>query len=443
MTGTPRGASYSELPLLEIFLKGRRLSFRERTALFSGFFGGLMRHEPAGGMIFRQVLSATDREVLVRNHDGTTQRMLMFGSNSYLGLPTHPHVKARVREALGRWGAGVGGPPMLNGYLGLHRALEERLAAFEGTEEVVLYGSGYAANVGLMSSLPVSGDVVLYDAFSHASFIDGVALAGHHALTFPHNDLATLEAHLEALRDRPGDRFVGVEGVYSMDGDLAPLDRLVALCRRYGAVLVVDDAHGTGVTGGGRGTAHRFGVHGEVDVVMGTFSKAFGVSGAFAACARPVADYLRLCSRAYVFSASLPPTTVAAVLAGLDVIEREPERHARLVENTRRLAAGLRRLGFPAHEESAIFTLPVPLPMNIRAMAFAFHRRGLFLNHVEFPAVPPSAQRFRISVMSEHTAEDLDRLLTGVEEVWAEHQPHGDGVEGGEKVEVRSVKGKA
>jgi glycine C-acetyltransferase len=422
------GSNYSDLPLLEVLLQGRRLSFQERTALFSRFFGGLLRHEPMGGMFFRRVLSPSDREVLVRNHDGTTQPMLMFGSNSYLGLPTHPHVRTRIEEALATWGAGAGGPPMLNGYLGLHRELEERLAAFEGTEDAVLFGSGYATNVGLVSTLPTTGDVVLYDEFSHASFLDGLRLGDHTGFSFPHNDLAALEAHLVALKGQPGDRFVGVEGVYSMDGDLAPLDRAAALCARHGALLVVDDAHGTGVTGGGRGTAHHFGV--QADVLMGTFSKAFAVSGGFVATSKPIADYLRLVARAYVFSASLPPPTVAAVLAGLEVIEREPERHARLLDNARHLAAGLHRLGFPVPPDgphSAIFALPVPPPLNIRPMAFAFHRRGFFLNHVEFPAVKPAAQRFRITVTANHTRADLDRLLTAIEEVWAEHRSVGDG----------------
>jgi glycine C-acetyltransferase len=440
MRPTTPGSNYSDLPLLDVLLQGRRLAFRERTALFSRFFGGLLRHEPMGGMFFRRVLSPADREVLVRNHDGSTQRMLMFGSNSYLGLPTHPHVKARVREALDRWGAGAGGPPMLNAYLGLHRALEERLAAFEGTEDAVLFGSGYSANVGLMSSIPSTNDAVLYDDFSHASFLDGLRLGGHTGVAFPHNDLAALETHLEALRDQPGDRFVGVEGVYSMDGDLAPLDRLVELCRRYDAVLIVDDAHGTGVTGGGHGTAQHFGVHGQVDAVMGTFSKAFAVTGAFVAGSKAFVDYLRLVARAYVFSSSLSPPTVATVMAGLDIIEQEPERHARLMDNARYVAAGLRRLGFPTHEGSAIFSLLVPTSMSIRPMAFAFHRRGLFLNHVEFPAVKPAAQRFRISVMANHTREDLDRLLTAVEEVWAEHQAQGDGVAPHAEVEVRPAK---
>ncbi len=441
MPASEPGSNYSDLTLLDVFLQGRRLGFRERTSLFSDWLTGLKRHDAGGLQIFRHVLSPMDREVLVRNHDGTTQRMRMFGSNSYLGLATHPYVREKVREALDTYGAGIGGPPMLNGYLGIHRALEERLAAFEGTEECVLYGSGYSANVGLMSCVPTKGDTVLYDELSHASFIDGLGLGGHTGITFPHNDLAALETLLAAYDGRPGDRFVGVEGVYSMDGDLAPLDELVALCRKHGALLVLDDAHGTGITGpGGRGTSTHFGVHGQVDLVMGTFSKAFGVSGGFVCCPRDVADFLRLSSRAYVFSASIPPMTVAAVHAGLDVLEREPEIHARLMENVAYLTAGFRRLGFDAHGDSAIIALPVPVSMDIRAMAFAFHARGFFLNHIEYPAVKATQQRFRVSVMARHTREDLDALLEATEAVWAEHAPHGDGVLGRATVEVRSEK---
>jgi glycine C-acetyltransferase len=442
MSSAPQpGSNYSDLTLLDVFLHGRRLGFRERTSLFSDWLTGLLRHDETGLQIFRHVLSPADREVLVRNHDGTTQQMLMFGSNSYLGLATHPYVKERVRAVIDEFGAGIGGPPMLNGYLGLHRALEERLAAFEGTEECVLFGSGYSANVGLMSSVPSKHDTVLYDELSHASFIDGLGLGGHTGITFPHNDLAALDRQLAAFHGRDGDRFVGVEGVYSMDGDLAPLDGLVATCKKHGAILVLDDAHGTGITGpGGTGTARRFGVHGEVDLVMGTFSKAFGVSGGFVCCSKPVADFLRLCSRAYVFSASIPPMTVAAVHAGLDLLEREPEIHARLMDNVRYLSDGLRRLGFPVHGDSAIAALPVPVGMDIRAMAFDFHQRGFFLNHIEFPAVKPSAQRFRVSVMTKHTHEDIDRLLAAIEEIWASHAATGDGeATGSPRIEVQDA----
>ena len=328
------------------------------------------------------------------------------------------------------YGAGVGGPPLLKGYTKLHRELELRLAAYEGTEDTVLYGSGDSANVGLMSAIPTKRDAIIYDDHSHASFSDGVGLGGHTSISFHHNDLEDLEAQLVAAENIDGDCFVGVEGVYSMDGDLAPLDKIVLLCKRYNAILVLDDAHGTGITGrGGSGTARQFGVHGDIDIILGTFSKAFGVSGGFVSCSKPVADYLRMFSRAYVFSASLPPMTIAAVHAGLDLLENEPEIHANLMDNVRHLAKGFRNLGFAATEDTAVLPLPVPLSMNIRAAAHAFHKRGIFVNHLEYPAVPVSRQRFRISVMATHKKDDINQLLAAVKEVWGEFAPPtGDGL---------------
>ncbi len=419
----------TSLNLRDILVHGRKLSFDARTKFFSAWLENL-KNENLDGLHLRIVTSPMDRVVRVRDHSGFEQEMVMFGSNSYLGLGVHPYVKKRVVKAIDEYGVGVGGPPLLNGYTKLHRELELRLAAYEGTEDTVLYGSGYSANVGLMSCIPTKTDAIIYDADSHASFTDGVDLGGYATTSFRHNDVADLEAHLAAVQNIEGDRFVGVEGVYSMNGDVVPLDEVVRLCKKYRAILVLDDAHGTGITGpGGSGTAQKFGVHGDVEITLGTFSKAFGVSGGFVSCSKAVADYLRMFSRAYIFSASLSPVVVAAVLAGLDLLESEPQIHAQLKRNIQYLANGLRNIGFPATEDSAILPLPVPLAMNIRAAAHAFHRRGIFINHLEYPAVPPARQRFRISVMATHTTEDLDRLLTAVEEVWAEFSTaSGDGL---------------
>jgi len=371
-----------------------------------------------------------DRTVRVRDNYGSEQDMLMFGSNNYLGLSVHPYVKERIVRAMDEYGTGVGGPPLLNGLTKLHRELEQRLAVYEGTEDTVLYGSGYSANVGLMSAIPTKKDVVIYDSHSHKSFTDGLDLGGHTAVSFEHNDLEDLEAHLVAAQDIDGDRFVGVEGVYSMNGDVSPLDEIVPLCKKYNAILILDDAHGTGTSGrGGSGTAQQFGVHGEVDIILGTFSKAFGVSGGFVSCSKAVADYLQIFSKAYVFSASLPPMTIAAVHAGMDLLENEPEIHTNLLNNITYLAEGLCHLGFAATEESAVFPLPVPLSMNIRGAAHAFHNRGIFVNIIEYPAVPFSRQRFRISVMATHTKKDINQLLSVVKEVWDEFAPSsGDGL---------------
>ncbi|WP_412062783.1 aminotransferase class I/II-fold pyridoxal phosphate-dependent enzyme [Rubrivirga sp. IMCC45206] len=408
------------------------LGLAERTATFTDW---ILEERAAGtdGLQYRRVLGPMDRVVTVQSHTGPPRPMLMFGSNNYLGLATHPTVVRRVQRAVAEHGAGVGGPPALNGHGPLHRELEERLADLEGQEAALLYGSGYAANVGLLSALPAPGDLVIYDAHSHASFIDGIKLGRIEGRAVPHGDLRALEAALAAHRPNHRDVFVNVEGVYSMTGDVSRLDRVAELCRRYDAALIVDDAHGTGVTGpGGRGTLAMFDACEAATAVVGTFSKSFAVSGGFVAASRAVVEYLRYFSRAYVFSASPSPAVCAAVLAGLDVIEQEPEIHGRLVENAAVLADGLRALGFEADGVTPIFSLPAPPDADVRAMAHAFDARDVFVNHVEAPVVPAREQRFRLSVSAVHTRADIERLLAAVAEVWAGALPFcGDGAMGG------------
>ncbi|WP_412067282.1 aminotransferase class I/II-fold pyridoxal phosphate-dependent enzyme [Rubrivirga sp. IMCC43871] len=396
------------------------LGLADRTTAFTDWIHD-ERAAGTDGLQYRRVLGPMGREVQVQSHTGEPRPMLMFGSNNYLGLATHPTVVARIQSAVAEYGAGVGGPPALNGHGPLHRALEERLAALEGQEAALLYGSGYAANVGLLSALPAPGDLVVYDAHSHASFLDGLKLGGIEGRSVPHGDLRALEATLAEHRPAHRDVFVNVEGVYSMTGDVARLDRVAELCRRHAAALIVDDAHGTGVTGpGGRGTLAMFDACDAATAVVGTFSKSFAVSGGFVAADRAVVEYLRYFSRAYVFSASPSPAVCAAVLAGLDVMEAEPEIHARLVENAAYLAEGLRAQGFEAEGLTPIFSLPAPPSADVRAMAHAFDARDVFVNHVEAPVVPAREQRFRLSVSAVHTRADLDRLLATVAEVWAE-----------------------
>lgn len=408
----------------------QRLPVRERTAMTADLLES-MRATKTDALLLRQVLGPMGREVLVRDHDGHEQVMLMFGSNNYLGLATHPGVKRRVAEAVEAWGVGMGGPPLLNGYSHLHRELEQRLAALEGQEDAILFGSGYAANLGLMSALPGRRDLVVYDTQSHASLIDGLKLGAIASRSFEHNDLAALEAVLVEHRGAYRDVFVCVEGVYSMSGDLAPLAEVGALCRAHDALLLLDDAHGTGVTGsGGRGTAALFAETVTPDAVVGTFSKSFSVAGGFVAGSRGIIDTLRYFCRAYMFSASLAPPVVVAVLAGLDVIEGEPEIHARLMANAARLSEGFHAMGLPADERTAIFPLYVPLGADIRAAAHAFHQRGMFVNHIEHPAVRLAEQRFRFSVTAEHTEADIDRLLEAIVAItapWPRHSPSGDG----------------
>ncbi|OZC04468.1 aminotransferase class I/II-fold pyridoxal phosphate-dependent enzyme [Rubricoccus marinus] len=376
------------------------------------------------GLQYRHVLTETDREVTVRDYSGEVRPMRMFGANNYLGFATHPVVVKRVQEAVATYGVGVGGPPALNGHGPLQRELQDRLAALEGQEAALLYGTGYSANVGLMSALPSSKDFAVYDAHSHASFIDGLKLGKVPGRTFPHRDLRALDATLAEVRGDYRDVFVSVEGVYSMTGDVARLDRVAETCTKHDAMLIVDDAHGTGVTGpNGRGTVAMFDVAKEVDVIVGTFSKSFAVSGGFIAANRDIVEYLRYFSRAHVFSASLSSAVCAAVIAGLDVLESEPEIHTRLMDHAANFAETLQGMGFEASGVTPIFSLPAPLGADVRAMAHAFHDRGLFVNHVEAPVVPASEQRFRISLSALHTEEDLAELAGAIEEIWEAYAP--------------------
>lgn len=405
--------------LRDILSQGRELGFEERIGFFSGWINGLF--DRGESLHLRIIDSPVDREVTVLDrYTGERRKMLMFGSNSYLGLTNHPYVQEQVKRAVDEYGAGVAGPPLLNGYTSLHRELEERLSAFKEAEDTVLFHSGYGTNIGLVSSLFGEHDTVLFDEYSHASFYDGLKMNNTAAAKFPHNDIDELERLLEAADSSKGDVFVCVEGAYSMDGDLAPLDQIAVLCEAYDAFLIVDDAHGTGVTGpAGKGTAKHFGVNDQVDINWGTFSKSFGVVGGFVSTSKPVADYLRFFARSYMFSASLPPAVCATVLAGLDLLEREPEIHERLWRNIRYATRGLRQLGFDLPEpQTAIIPLHVPGTMNVREAAFDFHEAGLFLNTIEYPAVPVDKQRFRVSIMASHTKKDIDRLLECVEQVW-------------------------
>ena len=410
--------------LKDILLRGRKMNLQNKTEFFDSFLDSLLSNKQM--LHLRCITSAADRTVtVVDTYTSEIKDMLMFGSNNYLGLANHPYIKAFVQKVIDKYGVGIGGPPLLNGYTALHHELEERLADLKGSEDVLLFSSGYGANVGLVSALMNNEDLVVYDSYSHASFHDGIKMSGAQAIHFSHNDVDLLSETLERTETlKFKDRFVGVEGVYSMDGDVAPLNLIVPICKKNNAILIVDDAHGTGVMGEkGSGTAEHFGLEGKVDISMGTFSKTFAVTGGFVAASKSIINYLRFFARSYMFSASLPPTVVATVLSALDVMEKEPELHQKLQDNINYTASCLRQLGFPANNLTPIFPLMVPAELNIRNASYEFHKKGIFLNSIEYPAVPKSQQRFRISVMSTHTKEDIDRLMEVISEIWKNHKP--------------------
>lgn len=409
------------------FISSSGLTLEERVKPFSDYYRSSLKTGHA--LYGREIVGSVSNRVQVRDAvTGDIREMVMMGSNNYLGLTTHPHVVARVLGALEQHGAGMGGPPLLGGISSSHRELERRLAVLKGgnSEEwdAMIFASGYQANIGWLNALLREGDVLLFDELNHASLYDGIALSGGkiRAMRFRHNDCDHLKALLERFsKNRRGQIWVAVEGVYSMDGDLPPLQEIQEICAQYGAYLMVDDAHGTGVMGpSGAGTAEHFGLHGKIDVSMGTFSKAFGTTGGFIVARRDVIDYMRFFSRSYMFSASLPPTTIATVLGGLEVLEKEPERIAKLQENSVYLFDVLKFLGCKVKRGGAIVPVLVPEHIDIRELNRRFHEEGVFLNSVEYPAVARDEQRLRLSVMSAHTREDLDLVIAAFKKLMVE-----------------------
>jgi glycine C-acetyltransferase len=407
--------------LRQILLRGRNSNLQERTGFFQGFIDDLRANSKYSHS--RKVLTPADREVLVEDSKGKIRPMLMFGSNNYLGFANNPIIIEKTIALIKKYGIGLGGPPLLNGYTLLHEELESRLAALKKCEHAMIFSSGYSANVGLLSGLLTANDNVIYDEYSHASFCDGLKLSGTKSLRFTHNDSESLERKLDVVNSNrvmnKSDVYVGVEGVYSMDGDLAPLDKIVTLCKQKNAILILDDAHGTGVTGSnGFGTSEQFSVEGDVDIVMGTFSKAFAMSGGFVASTKSIIEYLRFFSRSYMFSASLPPVVIAAVLAGLDVLESQDSPLPLLKENIKYADYKFNEIGFNLNVNSAIIPLIVPEGIDIRVAAGKFEERDIFINSIEYPAVPINLQRFRISLMATHTKDDIDKLVSSVDEIW-------------------------
>ena len=339
----------------------------------------------------------------------------MMGSNNYLGLANHPKVKQAVQNAVEQFGVGMGGPPLLNGMSSLHRKLELAVAQLKGKEDALLFASGFQANMGWVTAVLRPNDVLIADEYHHASLFDGLRLARAtnriQPRVFRHNDMDQLAKVLRYSKKKliPGAQiFVAVEGVYSMDGDLAPLPEIVKLCREYGATLSVDDAHGTGILGPrGGGTAEHFGVTADVALAMGTFSKAFGVTGGFIAGKREVIDYLRYFSRTYMFSAHLPQSMAAAVLAGIELVRSDSTLRDALHKNVQTMVQGMTAMGYKVKSESAIIPVLLPHDIDIRKIGKRFHEEGLFCNMIEPPAVAVRDQRIRLSIMADHSVEDL------------------------------------
>ncbi len=360
---------------------------------------------------YRTISSGQDPVVTVGNDE-----LVMLGSNNYLGLTNHPEVKEAATVALAIYGTGCAGSRLLNGTLDLHLELEGRLAAFLGREDALVFSTGFQANLGVLSCLLGRSDMVFLDALDHASIIDGCRLGFARRHKYRHNDMADLEKRLENTCSTGNDdkaKLIVVDGVFSMEGDLADLPSLVRLKNQYGARLMVDDAHGLGVFGThGRGSAEHFGVENEVDLLMGTFSKSLATVGGFICGDAVIIDYIRHEARAAIFSAAPPPPSVAAAIKALEIVEREPERRKQLWENTEFMRRELTGLGYDtAGSQSPVIPLVIGEDLDAFKMTAKLQQAGVFANPVVSPAVPPGRSMMRTSYMATHTMEQLERSL--------------------------------
>ena len=349
-------------------------------------------------------------------NDGTEveyhgHRLIMAGSNNYLGLTTDARVKEAALEAIRRFGTSCTGSRFLNGSLDMHEQLERELAEFVGKEAALVFSTGFQVNLGTISALVGRDDYVVIDRDDHASIVDGCRLALGEMKRFKHNDARDLARVLAGLPAGRG-KLVVVDGVFSMGGDIAPLPEYIPICQRYGARLMVDDAHSVGILAGGRGTAAHFGVTQDVDLIMCTFSKAFASLGGFIAGAEEIIFYIKHAARSFIFSASMPPSNTAAALAALKIMREEPDRCDRVIRNAARVRDGLTSLGFnTGHSETPIVPVIIGDDMLTLHVWKALFEAGVFVNPVLPPAAPLNLSLLRTSYMATHNNAQLDRVI--------------------------------
>ena len=379
---------------MDIFEKCRRFTAAKRL-MAAGWYA-----------YFEPIASAQEPEVRVGR-----RRMIMIGSNNYLGLTTHPKVVAAANAAIAKYGTGCGGSRFLNGTLDLHEEVERKIARFKGKEAALLFSTGFQANLGLLSALAGKGDVLITDKLDHASIVDGCRLSFGETKRFRHNDMQDLERVLQ--QSGSSGKLIVVDGVFSMEGDIANLPEIVRLGKKYKARIMVDDAHATGILGKkGRGTAEHFGLEDEVDIIMGTCSKSLGAVGGFVAGSAEVIHYVKHRARPMIFSASLPAACVATIGAAIDVIQEEPERRERLWEIARYMKRQFAELGFDTGQSE---TPIIPVILGDDRVTFEFakllRQNGVFANAAVSPAVPKGRGLIRTSYMATHTDAQLERVL--------------------------------
>lgn len=370
---------------------------------------------------YRRVSLTGSSPVMVINDEytGKSKEMVYLASNDYLNLTKHPKTIQAGIEATKKYGAGAGSVPLLGGTIDLHVELEKKIAKFKGCEDAIIYSSGYGSNCGTLLALLQEQDIAILDMLVHASTIDGCK--NTNIKYFRHNNLDSLEKILDKSQKTYRTKLIVVDGVYSMDGDISPLDKIVELAKTYGAYVMVDEAHATGVIGkNGKGTPEHFNIEGKVDIVSGTFSKALGAVGGFIAANSELIELLRYYSRSYMFSTAMTPQVAASLIEAMNVIENEPERREKLWKNINYFRKNLLNLGFNlGNSETAIFPVIIGDDNKVKEACKMMHERGIYVNPVLYPAVPKRLARLRMSIMSEHTKEHLDKALEALEEVGA------------------------
>ncbi len=357
------------------------------------------------------------------------REVILLSSNNYLGLASHPEIKKAAVSAIEKYGCGSGASRLISGSMELHKELEEKIASFKKTESAILFNSGYTANLGVLSSICGKGDVIFCDKLNHASIIDGCLLSGAELKRYPHKDIDALEKFLKSTPPSPpfvrggvkGGRkiLIVTDGIFSMDGDIAPLKEIVYLSKRYSAILMVDDAHATGVLGkNGRGTGEYFGLNDSIDIIMGTLSKAIGSFGGFVTGRKKLIEFLVNRARSFIYTTSLPPSVVASSSAAIDIIEKGHDLRDLLWKNVSYLKEGLKNIGFDIMgSESQIIPVFVGDTHRAVEMSQMLLKEGVFVQGIRPPTVPQGKSRLRVTVMATHSKADLDAALESFKKV--------------------------
>lgn len=381
---------------------------------------GIMTGNEALGMV---TMNKVQPDSEIKEKDGSIHNVIMLGSNSYLNLSTHPKVMQGAREALEKFGYGMGAVSNYAGITEIHKELEKRIANFYGAEDSIVFPSGYGANIGIVSALCGKNDVIINDAANHASIFDGCVLSGAEIKVFPHRDMKGLERILSRIPDEKTGRLIITDGVFSMDGDMAPLDKIVELAEKYKCRIMVDDAHGVGVVGAtGRGTSEYFGVMDKIDLNVGMLSKGPGGLGGYCAASREIVQYLRLYARSYFFSTALPASVAGGLNEVFKLLETDNAGRKQLWENTEYLKSKLLEKGFDiGHSQSAV----VPVMVYSEPILFEIYeklrRRGVYVNIVTYPAVRRKECRLRLCTMKELTFDQIDRAVEIIAELGREY----------------------